>query len=59
MSEYMKDHYKMDNDGSFKNQDEIDRAVKDGNLKEYDSRYIDVDGNEYYKDGSPKPSSFW
>ncbi len=55
----MKDHFDMDEEGNFASQDAIEKAVKDGALTEYENRYIDLDGNEYYKDGTVKPSSFW
>ena len=52
---YNDDHYKKEEGGDYKNQDEIERAFANGHLRETSTGYWDKEtGETYWKDGTKR-----
>lgn len=56
MSEYMRDRYRMDDDGNFETPKEAERALKNDDLEELPSGnlYDAETGTVYWPDGTKK-----
>lgn len=56
MSGYMRSRYYIDDDGNFENENEVERALENGDLEELDSGnlYDSDTGTVYWRDGSVK-----
>lgn len=53
---WLSDHYNLDDDGNFEDQDEFDRAFNNGDIKTGDgtNRYDPDTGQDYWPDGTKR-----